>query len=88
MNELVFRLLRSKNPLLVAGGIVFVLGGIVYGAFMITAKATSYVAEYETREEHKADIEQKVSEFKKDVRIAILENNKILLDELDRRHRH
>ena len=59
-----------------------------WSALALTNQATDYVARFETKDEHKQDIEQKVELFKKDVRIAILENNKVLLDELEKRTKH
>lgn len=84
----ILKLLGSKNPLVAACGIVMIICGLIYGFFVTTDKVNGYVGKFETREEHRLDIEQKVDVFKRDVRIAILENNKILLDELDRRRKN
>ena len=85
MNENLLKLLKSKNPIAVAIGIVIVCGMVVWSAFAFTTKAVEYTDQFETKENHAKDIEQKVSEFKKDIRIAILENNKVLLDEWEKR---
>ncbi len=88
MNENVLKLLKSKNPVVVAVGIVTLLAMFGWSALALTNQATEYVAKFETKEEHKQDVEQKIESFKKDIRIAILENNKVLLDEWEKRNRH
>lgn len=83
----VFNLLKSRNPLAVALGIVLCLSGLVWAGIMVASNVNQYTSQYETKEDHKTDVEQNVSEFKKDVRLAILENNVILLNEIDKRMR-
>lgn len=85
--DYIIKLLRSKNPFLVTVGTLFAVGFLLWGAFVMTAKANEYLARYETKDEHTLDVNQKVELFKKDVRIAMLENNKVLLDEIDKRMR-
>ena len=54
---------------------------------MVSNSVYAYVDTFETKAQHKEDVEYQVSNFRKDVRIALLENNKALLDEIDKRMR-
>jgi hypothetical protein len=85
MSEFIIKLFKSKNPIMVAVGIIAASCIFIKAMFGVVTKADIYISQFETKEDHKADIEQKVNEFKKDVRIAILENNKVLLDEWEKR---
>lgn len=87
MSKYVWALFRSKNPLAIALGIVLVFVCLTWSGAVLVSRAQDFVGQYETREEHKRDLEEKVSSFRKDVKIALLENNKALLDEIDKRMR-
>lgn len=88
MQEFILKLLKSKNPRLIAAGMLIVFGTIAWGTLLLTAKAYAFLQTYETKTEHDEDIEERVSQFRKDVEIAMLKNNKILIDEIERKHRH
>lgn len=80
-------LLKSKNPLYIALGLMASLFTLAWGGMEVMAKVQDFTTRYETVEAHDLDVRQKEESFKKDVRIAILENNAVLLEALDKRLR-
>jgi hypothetical protein len=85
--DYIIKLLKSKNPTLIAVGILCVLVFLTWGGLAVAAQVKGFTDQFETKIDHRQDIEQKVDSFKKDVRIAILENNAVLLEALDRKMR-
>lgn len=86
MYEVINDFLKSKNPVIVAFGLLAIFCTLVVSAFAITSKVNAFADKYETKAEHQADIEAKETAFKKDVRLAILENNQILLEKIEELH--
>lgn len=85
--DYILKLLRSKSPVLAALGVVLALAALSWASLNIAHSANNYMAQYETKEEHRVDLESRETSFRKDVRIALLENNKSLLDEIEKRMR-
>ncbi len=87
MLDYILKLLRSKNPTLIAVGIVISLFAIAWGGMAVAGQVQAFTDRYETKAAHDEDIERRVDGFRKDVRIAILENNAVLLEALDKKIR-
>lgn len=85
--DILLKLLKSKNPTAISIGVVLAFLVFIWIGFGVLNRANAYVGQFETKEEHKQDVETQVNNFRKDVRIALLENNKALLDEIEKRIR-
>ena len=85
--KIVLNLLKSKSPLSVALGLILILVGLSWAGLSMVGHVNDYTDKFETKEDHARDVDHKVEVFKKDVRVAILENNTVLLNQIDKRLR-
>jgi DNA-binding transcriptional MerR regulator len=83
----IIKLLNSKNPTAFSLGLAFLVAIVTTFSALVVMKADAYVATLETKADHQADLNSKIEELKKDFRIAILENNQVLIKEIRQQRR-